>query len=181
MRQEAGFTLTELLVTMGIVVILLAIGTPSYRYVTTTNRLSAEINGLLGDLQYARSEAVREGQNVTVCPLDVAQTQCAAMGSAWGNGWVVWADLNNNNQVDNGEILRQQAGFSSGDTMTVDNANLSGVVFNREGFATGMGQATTFVAKDSTQNPTYTHCLQVTIVGMASTMTPATDTTATCN
>ncbi len=178
MRREAGFTLTELLVTMSIVVILLVIGVPSYKYVTTTNRLSAEVNGLLGDLQFARSEAVREGQQVTVCP--VAGTQCAAAGSAWGNGWVVWSDLNADGLIQSGEILRQQAAFTSGDTMVTDNANLTGVVFNREGFATGLGQPTVFVGKDPTQNQTYTHCLEVTIVGMVSTMTPLNDSTGEC-
>ena len=39
--------------------ILLAVGVPSYRYVTNSNRLSAEVNALLGDLQFARSEAIK--------------------------------------------------------------------------------------------------------------------------
>jgi len=66
-KRERGFTLAELMVTLTIMGILFAIGVPSYRNVTKSNRLSAEINGLLGDLQSARSEAIREGQQVSVC------------------------------------------------------------------------------------------------------------------
>ena len=66
-HANRGVTLFEILVVMGIVAMLMAIGIPSYKYVTNANRISAEINGLLGDLQYARSEAIKEGQTVSVC------------------------------------------------------------------------------------------------------------------
>jgi type IV fimbrial biogenesis protein FimT len=54
MKVTAGFTLIELIVVITIVSILMAVGVPSYRYVTNSNRMSAEVNGLLGDLQFAR-------------------------------------------------------------------------------------------------------------------------------
>ena len=59
-RKLAGVTLVELLTVMSIVAVLLGIAIPSYRYVTTSNRMSGEVNGLLGDLQFARVEAIRE-------------------------------------------------------------------------------------------------------------------------
>ena len=65
--HEAGLTLIELLIVITLMAILMGIGVPSYRYVTTSNRMSTEVNSLLGDLQYARSEAAREGQFVAVC------------------------------------------------------------------------------------------------------------------
>ncbi len=57
-RRSSGFSLTEVAVVMSIVAILLAIGLPSFKYVTASNRVSTEVNGLLGDLQFARSLAV---------------------------------------------------------------------------------------------------------------------------
>ena len=47
-RPAAGFTLLELMITIGIAAILLTIGIPSFRYVTTANRASAEINAPAG-------------------------------------------------------------------------------------------------------------------------------------
>jgi type IV fimbrial biogenesis protein FimT len=67
MRREAGFTLTELMAVAAIVAILLGIGVPSYKYITNSSRMSSEVNNLLGDLMYARGEALKEGQYVTVC------------------------------------------------------------------------------------------------------------------
>ncbi|MFK9866802.1 Tfp pilus assembly protein FimT/FimU, partial [Escherichia coli] len=64
MNRQAGFTLTEVMIVTTIVAILFGIGLPSYKYVTTSNRVASEVNALLGDMQFARSEAVREGQTV---------------------------------------------------------------------------------------------------------------------
>ena len=58
---QSGFTLVELLITITIATILMSIGIPSYKYVTTSNRVSGEINALLADMQFARYEAVKEG------------------------------------------------------------------------------------------------------------------------
>ena len=65
--REAGFNLLELLITMSVAAILLTIAVPSFRYVTNSNRIAGEVNGLLGDLQFARAEAIKEGRTVTVC------------------------------------------------------------------------------------------------------------------
>src|SRR6185312_12491017 len=106
---QAGFTLIELLTVVVIVVILMTIAVPSYRYVTTDNRMSTEANELLGDLQFARSEAAREGQSVTAC---VAQStsstspSCAAAGTtAWQKGWIVFSDVNNDQTIDAGDAV----------------------------------------------------------------------------
>jgi len=65
--RMAGFTVTELVMVMTIIGILTAIGLPSFKYVTASNRISSEINALLGDMQFARSQAIKQGLTVTVC------------------------------------------------------------------------------------------------------------------
>ena len=89
LRRVAGFTLIEMISVMSIVAILLAIGVPSYRYVTSANRATSEINGILGDLQFARAEAIKSGLTVTVCPSN-NNTGCTA--TAWNAGWIVFTD-----------------------------------------------------------------------------------------
>lgn len=176
MKREAGFTLTEILVVMGIVVILISVGVPSFRYVTTANRLSGEINGLLGDMQFARSEAIREGRNVVLCQSSDGTT-CTADPTSWTSGWLVWSDLNDDGTFDpTQEILRHQTTLLSKDTLTPDaTTNLATITFNREGFATGLGNPAYMVLKDSTSNPKYTRCLEITVVGSLSTATPTSD------
>jgi type IV fimbrial biogenesis protein FimT len=162
--QQSGVTLIELMVTISIVAILLAIGVPSYKYVTVANRTSSEVNGLLGDMQYARSEAIKEGQAVVVCS-SKDQATCAG-SSSWATGWIVFSDLNGNGSYDAGEpVLRVQGALSSsGDTLAADQ-NTKAVSFNREGFAPG-ANIVTVTLHDSTSNQQWTRCLKISTVGM---------------
>ena len=59
MRQR-GFTLIELMVVLAVAAVLLSVGVPSFFESTTRARLEGAVNELAIDLQYARSEAVRE-------------------------------------------------------------------------------------------------------------------------
>lgn len=162
-----GFTLTELLVVMAIVGILLAIGTPTFRSVTNSNRIASEINGLLGDMQFARLEAIKQGVPVTVCVSSNA-TSCTGTNS-WRNGWIVFSDSNGNGTVDTGEaVLRVQKPFTSSDTFTASNS-VSLVTWNREGFATGITNGSLFTLRDVTANTTWTRCLSMTLIGAMST------------
>jgi type IV fimbrial biogenesis protein FimT len=157
-RRNPGFTLVEMMIVTSIVAILLAIGVPSFRYVTTSNRATTEINGLLGDLQFARAEAIREGQQIDVCATTNGSS-CVTSGTTWNNGWLVMSGTN---------ILRIQPAFTSLDTLQSDHS-IKVVSFSREGFSSGLPSAITFTLNDSTSNAQYRRCLSVTIIGALST------------
>jgi type IV fimbrial biogenesis protein FimT len=159
----AGVTLVELMITLSLVSILLAIGVPSYKYVTNANRVAGEVNGLLGDMQFARGEAIKEGQTVVICSSKDGAT--CANSPSWITGWIVFSDVNSNGSADVGEtIWRVQNQLNITDTFNADN-NTSAVTFNREGFAPG-ANAVTITLKDSTGDSNWTRCLKVNIVGM---------------
>lgn len=175
LKRQAGVTLPELVIALALGAILMSIGIPSYRYITCSSRISSEVNSLLGDLQWARSEAVREGETVTVCPADASRTQCVAHSNAWQNGWIIFSDINNNATVANANaVLRVSPAFGSTpqDTFISDNG-LSFVSFNREGFATSFpaaasGYATIRLHTTPSAAP-WTRCLQVFSTGMMGT------------
>jgi type IV fimbrial biogenesis protein FimT len=159
--KSTGFTMTELAVVMGIVAILVAIALPSYRSVTTSNRIASEINGLLGDMQFARGEAIKQGQTVTVCVS--ADGATCANSTAWQTGWIVFSDSNGNQAVDANEpVLRVQQAFTGTDSFQADN-NIKAVTFNREGFApTGVAGPVTISLHDTVTNAaSYTRCLAI--------------------
>lgn len=168
-----GITLLELVTVMGIVAILMAIAVPSYRYVTNANRIAAEVNGLLGDMQYARAEAIKEGQTVTVC-VSSNGTACDGPGATnWQNGWIVFSDVLNDYQVDPGDpVLRVQSAFTGTDTFTASN-NVSYVAFNREGFATGPGIANgaMITLHAAVPNSASTRCLSLSLLGLMTVLT----------
>ena len=182
MRGERGFTLTELLVVMAIVAVLLGVGVPSYRYITNSYRMSSEVNGLLGDLMYARSEAIKEGQDVTVC-VSPDGVNCAG-AATWQSGWVVFS--NPTPHAANppaGSVLRVQAPFSGAtpDSFVAD-SGASAVTYNREGFATTAAgfPNTTIALHDSSANAAWTRCLWITPQGTLTTETPANNPSRTC-
>jgi type IV fimbrial biogenesis protein FimT len=173
-KRMSGVTLVELMMTLSLVAILMAIGVPSYKYVTNANRLAGEVNGLLGDMQFARGEAIKEGQTVVICSSTDGAT--CSNSSSWKAGWIVFSDSNANGSVDAGETVRRvQNAFNSSDTLNADN-NISAVSFNREGFAPG-GNIVTITLHDSTADPKWTRCLKINIVGMLMTTRYSTLTT----
>ena len=160
---------------MAIVGILMAVAVPSYRFVTNGNRIAAEVNGLLGDMQFARAEALKEGQTVTVC-VSSNGTSCAGTGvSTWQNGWIVFSDVNANAQVNTGSgdvIYRVQAPFTGTDTF-VANPATGYVSFNREGFTTSnVATAGLQISLHAvTASSASTRCLNITYVGLMTVQT----------
>jgi len=170
-KSQAGLSLTELVVSMAVAAILMGIGIPSYQYVTYSNRVLTEVDSLRGDMQYARSEAVKTGATVTVCPSDPGQRHCIK-SSAWDGGWIIFRDVNNDATIAApGNILRVRAAFSvtPHDSFVAD-SGLGYVSFDREGFATPFPATpsgfVTLRLHTTPENPRWTRCLQIFSTGM---------------
>jgi type IV fimbrial biogenesis protein FimT len=165
-RACRGITLFEMVIVIGIGAILTALAIPSFRYVNTANRIASESNALLGDLQFARAEAIREGRTISAC---VSQngTGCLTGSTDWNSGWIVFIDVNGTGNVDNAAdtILRVHAAFTGSDTFIANNAT-SYIQFNRDGFAAGLTNGTLVTLHASPPTSASTRCLAVTMVGL---------------
>ncbi len=105
-----GFTLIELLVTLSIAAILAAIALPSFDATIQRNRISITASNLQADLAYARSEAVRRGRSVALCPATLGASASCNGGTDWATGWIVFVDQNGNGALDADEsVLRQRS------------------------------------------------------------------------
>lgn len=102
-RAIRGFTLVELMVTVAVLAILIAIATPSFTSVINNNRLAGHANEFVATLQLARMEAVRRNARAVVCRSDNGSS-CAA-GARW-NGWIMFVDGNRNGTAEAAELLR---------------------------------------------------------------------------
>ena len=152
---QTGFTLLELLITMAMAAILLTLAVPSFQYVTNANRIAGEVNGLLGDLQFARAEAIKEGRSITVCVSTDGAT--CANSTTWQSGWIVFSASTNT-------VLRVQNTFSSTDSFAASN-NVSTISFNREGYAGGIPNGTLITLHDATDTTAWTRCLSINLSG----------------
>jgi type IV fimbrial biogenesis protein FimT len=165
--RQAGFTLLELMIALTVAALLTALAVPSFQYVTVSNRVSSEVNAMLGDMQFARAEAIKEGQTVTICSSNNGTT-CSGT-STWTFGWIVFADANNNQAVDAGEpVMRVQRAMGGGDTFVANN-NIKAITFNREGFALGIPAGVMLTLHNSTAIAAYSRCLKMTLIGQMTT------------
>jgi len=95
--QSTGFTVIELLMVMAIAAVLLAVGMPSFVEFARETRAGSAMSSLTGDVQLARSEAVKRNSRVLLCArASATSTSCTAAPSAgaWMNGWLVCYDRN---------------------------------------------------------------------------------------
>ena len=102
----SGFTLVELLVVIVIAAILLAVGLPSFQEFIRDQRVRSIASDMVGDFALARAEAVRYSARVVIARAGVGG--CPVGGNAWQQGWCIFADLNGNNTMDAGELLKVQ-------------------------------------------------------------------------
>lgn len=85
--RDKGFTLIELLVTLAIAGIVLGLAAPSFSTSIRNSRLTSNINTLVATLNFARSEAIKRNQSVTVKRVAGAGT------GVWEQGWIVFVDV----------------------------------------------------------------------------------------
>lgn len=66
-RRGRGFTLIELMVTLTVAIILVAIAVPNFTYVTVSTRLTTIANEIVSAVTVARSEAIKRNGLVAFC------------------------------------------------------------------------------------------------------------------
>jgi type IV fimbrial biogenesis protein FimT len=89
-NRQRGYTLGELITTMGVVGILAAVAIPSMQSMVSNNRRVTATNDMSYSIQLARSEAIARNQQVRVCPSSNG-TSCNATN--WNEGWIIFNDI----------------------------------------------------------------------------------------
>ncbi|HWP00906.1 MAG TPA: GspH/FimT family pseudopilin [Methylococcus sp.] len=129
-RRICAFTLIELLIGVALLAVLITVGIPGFRDFILDNRMTAEINSLLVDLNYARSEAVKRNVQVTVCKRNAQGTACKDDGS-WRDGWIVSTATG---------VLRVHDPLPAGSTIGYTGSPR--IIFDGKGFLTGVNNGT---------------------------------------
>jgi Tfp pilus assembly protein FimT len=84
----------ELVVTIAIAGILLAVAMPNLQNFIAGRAVAAQSEDLIGALRYARSEAIKRGGAVTICRTTAATPAvCATSPSGTWQYWMVFAEM----------------------------------------------------------------------------------------
>jgi len=102
--KNKGFTLVELMITIGIASVLLVLAAPNFRAIIQNNQMVSQINELQASLNLARSEAIKRNASVTLCETKTG-TGCGGHTSHWHHGWMVFVDNDSDGVVDDGETV----------------------------------------------------------------------------
>jgi type IV fimbrial biogenesis protein FimT len=127
-RHSSGFTLVEMLITVTVAAILMAIAVPSFTRLGTNSRLSSQANELISLISFTRSEAITKNSGLVLCraATDVA-TACAGSTEDW-EFWII------RNAA--GEVVRRGSINTFGGTLVV-NSTLAAdsVTFGSDGLS----------------------------------------------
>ena len=168
LQGQGGFTFVELMVTLAIAITLLTIAIPQYTSFIKAQQSVSEINNLLNDMRYARSEALKEGQYVSLC---VSSNGTGCTTGAWNTGWMIYANPGYTAAAPGfvtgtSVLLRIQPGFTVSDTIASSPA-VTNITYNRDGFGVGLSPTTgeLFTLHNTPTVTAATRCLWVDVLG----------------
>ena len=126
--HKQGFSLIELIITLSVSAILLAIGVPSFNELSDTIRANTNIKTIQQTLQLARNIAINYGYRVTVCPL--VHGKCT---QDLQKGLTVFTDSGTVETLDvNDKVISRIDEFDTKDFLTY---NKSSIRFQPDGLA----------------------------------------------
>jgi type IV fimbrial biogenesis protein FimT len=126
--RGAGFTMVELMVTVAVASILLAVAVPSFNQMIVSGRLTAQANELVTALSLARSEGIKRNANVTFCRAATSNsTVCVTQAGNWQN-WIV--------RSSGGDVVRRgEVNTFNGAMVVQSTLDTDQVVFGPDGLA----------------------------------------------
>ena len=93
---ERGFTLYELLITLLVIGVVLALGVPNLAEFTQNSRMTATANDMHAAFQLARTESARAKTNITICASANSLAVTPTCSGTWDQGYIVFEDTDGN-------------------------------------------------------------------------------------
>lgn len=138
---------------LAVAAVLLTMGVPAMTHFIKSNRLKGEAYDLLGEIQFARSEAARRRVRVILCRSPNPQAdppQCGGTDNTWTTGWLVFASGDTNNTYEDGtDTLLRRAGPAPGKVTVITNSTSNrNLEYNPDGTTNESGGTARFAVCD---------------------------------
>ena len=144
MKKESGFTIIELLLVVVMIAILSVFGLPAMGDFVKNNRLTTQINTLVGHLAHARSEAVLRSVPVALC---ASSDMATCSGVNWAAGWIMFIDTDRDGSFDAGEEILQVKQLLAGNNTLTSTVGGGAFSYDSRGFSAS-GTATFSLCDD---------------------------------
>lgn len=177
-----GFTLIELMVTIALLVIMMALAAPSFLSFRRNSELASISNSFLAALNTARTEAMKRNMFAMVVPLNA--------DNDWSKGWLVFVDTDDDKAFDSTKdiLVMQQEAPPSYITLTGNNstaASASYVRYDGSGFSRPTGTdvpntTLTISRSDAADDFRQIRRVKIAVTGRARVCTPTASNDATC-
>lgn len=124
-RPAGGYSLYELIITVGVAALVLSLGLPSFGKMVADHRLKVEVDALFHAIHLARKESVFRRRAVTLCPSTDGEN-CAS-GFDWSVGWIMFVNLDRDAPAtrDPGESVLQRYSVSLHNEVTANRRSFS--------------------------------------------------------
>lgn len=179
-----GFTLIELMVTVALAAILMAVAVPNFTTFQRNAQLTSFSNTMLASINAARGEAMKRGRYAMLVPADRTN---------WSSGWVVFVDIDRSQAYEAASDITILTTASPPGYLTVSGNGSAAesppyIMFDASGYSTrksGAFGASTFEIKrndvTSTDQLTQTRRIKIASTGRVRVCTPISSPDAQCS
>ncbi|MFK0571729.1 GspH/FimT family pseudopilin [Endozoicomonas sp.] len=155
-----GVSLLELLVSLSIAAILIAVSAPSMKTLIINNRVANVADEVFTSLVLARSEAIKRQRTVSLCST-IDDLTCDEDDSGWHHGWLIFTDESDDGVLNgNDQLLRRVAAQS--DLISISWNRGFSLRFNSRGQTT---QAGTFRVCDQSDSNNKVKAIVISMTG----------------
>ena len=98
-KNPRGFTLPEMMITLGVIAIVLSTAVPGISSMLKDNTHANPLHSVVTDLHYARAEAAKRDVRVILCRSaspDATTPSCGGDTKVWESGYIIFADDGSN-------------------------------------------------------------------------------------
>ncbi|HEY3077253.1 MAG TPA: GspH/FimT family pseudopilin [Burkholderiales bacterium] len=143
--RQAGFTIIEVLIVIMVMGILLSLAVPSFRSFVIGQRVKTASFDFYAALVFARSEAMKRRQSVTVAPVTSGE---------WTSGWTVKQGTT---------TLRSQDPVSG---VSISSGSATNIVYRADGRITSASNVGVLISPNPADASLSNRCIRVDLAGM---------------
>jgi len=148
--NQTGVTLLELLITMVILTVIISMAIPASSKLIELSQAKSVTQQIYRAIQFTRAEAIKRGESVVICPLDIATGVCS---SDWSQALMSFPDSDGDGALSGPEKVLLTVPEVTAGKVFVRPGFLKRVQFNGLGYSPGVMGNLTYCPRGESTTP----------------------------